>query len=119
LVCWIELPGFQKFPISIEHCGDVMHPAAGSVVYQLKMELGPNGEATYRPDLTSDKLHIDGIISEYREAISGLVHLAFDPGLITLRVLHRFNLFPKIPELRNFAFVLQTLADESAAMLRR
>jgi hypothetical protein len=55
----------------------------------------------------------------YRDALSGLMNLAFDPGLITLRVLHRFNLFSKVPELRNFQFALQKLADESAAMLRR
>jgi hypothetical protein len=62
------------------------------------MELGANGEVTYRPDLTSDKRHVDGIIAEYREALSSLAYLAFDPGLITLRVLHRFDRYPKLPE---------------------
>ena len=48
-----------------------------------------------------------------------MVHLALDPGLITLRVLHRFKLFPKVPELRKFELVLQKLVDDSAEMLKR
>jgi hypothetical protein len=70
-----------------------MHPAAGSVSYQFRRELGPSGEALYRPDLTTDKIHIVGIVTEYRQEVSGLVHLAFDPGLITLRVPTGLNFF--------------------------
>jgi hypothetical protein len=71
---------------------DVMHPAAGSIAYQLAGDRGSSDEMQYRHDLTTVALHIESIITEYRDAMWGLVHLSFDPGLITLQVLHRFKL---------------------------
>jgi len=98
---------------------DVMHPAASSVLYQFVPVLGSDGEVIFKPELEADRFHIERTLCEFGNAISRLICFAFDPGLITLRVLHRFALFAQIPELRKFEFKMSVLADEANDLLRK
>jgi hypothetical protein len=107
-----------KLEIPYKELCEVMHPAATSVLYQFATAIGPSGEALYKTEANSDNYHIRRTIESYRDEIQGLVYLAFDPGLITLKVLHRFALFPRISELRNFEFNLHKLDSDSQALLR-
>jgi hypothetical protein len=98
---------------------EVMHPGASSVLYQFLSELSACGHATYKSRPMADAFNIQRITAEWKDNIRALLHLGFDPALITLKVLHKFGLFPKLPELRKFDFTLQKLADDSMGLLKR
>jgi hypothetical protein len=97
---------------------ELVHPASRSVLYQFESHLGKTREIRSRFSSSSDKNHIASILNEYRDTFDNLFHLAFEPALITLVILHRFNIFPKLSELRNFPYMLEKLNRESRALLR-
>ena len=107
-----------KLELLYKELCEVMHPAATSVLYQFSAELGPDGEAIYSVNTQADHLYVEKTLREFRNIIIRLVYLAFDPGLITLKVLHRFKIFCQIPELRRFDFALHQLAKGSLDLMK-
>jgi len=51
-----------------------------------------------------DMLAIEDIITRYQRDLELLPSLAHNPAILILRVMVRFNIFPRVPELRYFSF---------------
>ena len=77
------------------------HPASNSVQYMLTAD---GRDSSLQVSQENDREKINCILQEYRSEFDELFMVAFNPILISLRVFHKFNLFPKIPELRRVRF---------------
>lgn len=75
------------------------HPARGSLSWTYVDVAGG-----FRVAADRDGPAIAEIVARHRDELHLLPSLAFNPGLFVLRVLVKFDLFPRIPELRNFSF---------------
>jgi len=75
------------------------HPARGSLSWTYV-----DVEGGFRVDADRDGPAIAEIVARHRDELHLLPSLAFNPGLFVLRVLVKFGLFPRIPELRDFSF---------------
>lgn len=75
------------------------HPARGSLSWMYV-----NVEGGFRVEADRDASAIAEIVARHRDELHLLPSLAFNPGLFVLRVLVKFGLFPRIPELRDFSF---------------
>ena len=65
-----------------------------------------------------DRRAIDETLRLYKPACEALIEPAFNPVFLVLRVLHKFDLFPKIPELRKLNFSVMPIWREIEAALR-
>ena len=72
------------------------HPAASSVEYCFSPA---DAEAAFRIDPAQDRRSIDSIVDRYRHVFDNLLMVCFNPGLLSLRVLQVFRIFPDLPEL--------------------
>lgn len=75
------------------------HPARGSLSWMYA-----DIEGGFRIDLGRDAKAIADIVAKHQDQLHLLPSLAFNPGLLTLRVLVKFGLFPRVPELKDFSF---------------
>src|SRR5262249_21021709 len=79
---------------------EYVHPAKSSVSFSLAAD----AEGRRRIDPESDQRVIAELLHRYRKTFDECVMFAFNPALLTLRVLHRFGITPQIPELRRYKF---------------
>lgn len=97
------------------------HPARGSLSWMYaKVEGG------FRIDPDRDAETIEALVGQHRDELRALPSLALNPGLLVLRALVRFGLFPKLPELRDFSFQgakawdrMKPMLDSAPRTLRR
>lgn len=75
------------------------HPARGSLSWMYSQVDGG-----FRLDPDRDAQAIAEIVDRHRDELHLLPSLAFNPGLFIHRVLVKFGLFPRLPELRGFGF---------------
>lgn len=78
---------------------EIGHPARGSLSWMYAPIDGG-----FRIDSGRDASKIAEIVVKHRIGLETLPSIAFNPGLMVLRVLVKFGLFPLLPELRNFSF---------------
>jgi|GEM_PF-2004742 hypothetical protein len=78
---------------------EIGHPARSSISWMYEQIDGG-----FRINPNHDAPHIASIVERYRNDIFLLPSLAFNPGLLILRVLVKFGMFPLVPELRGFSF---------------
>ena len=78
---------------------EIGHPAQRSISWMYEQIDGG-----FRVEPNQDAHHIAAIVKRYRDDIYLLPSLAFNPGLLILRVLVKFGMFPLVPELRRFSF---------------
>ncbi len=71
---------------------DVTHPGAISVNYLLHHEDESGSVGWLHPDHASDRRAIEGFVKDFGNSIPPIVMFAFNPGLVTLRVLNSFSL---------------------------
>lgn len=97
------------------------HPARGSLSWMYEGVTGG-----FRIGLDRDAEAIQKLVRQHREGLWSLPSLAFNPGLLVLRALVRFGLFPKLPELRDFAFqgakawdTMRPMLDAAPRTMRR
>jgi len=78
---------------------EIGHPARQSLSWtHIEVDGG------FRVDADRDSQAIAEIVARHRDELQLLPSLAFNPSLFVLRVLIKFGLFPRIPELRKFSF---------------
>jgi hypothetical protein len=80
---------------------EFMHPAGASVGW---MFMGTDDGLGGKIDLHSDKHVIEGLHARHRPAFHELLMAAFNPVLLTLRVLDHFGQFPRADVLRHVNF---------------
>ena len=61
-------------------------------------------ENAFHVSQANDREQIKWLLQEYRSEFDDFFMVAFNPIFISLRVFHKFNLFPQIPELRKVRF---------------
>ena len=97
------------------------HPARGSLSWMYE-----GVEGGFRVGLDRDAEAMAELVRRHRDGLRSLPSLAFNPGLLVLRALVRFGLFPKLPELRDFSFqgarawdTIRPLLEAAPKTLRR
>jgi hypothetical protein len=85
-------------PFYAELC-QIGHPARASLSW-----LYEPIEGGFLIDECRDKREIDRTVGRYSRTLHDLPSVAFNPGLLILRVLVKFRMFPAVPELRRFDF---------------
>jgi hypothetical protein len=78
----------------------VGHPARGSLSYLY----APNSDGAFHIDAARDGRAIREVIERYRPVFRDLPSVAFNPGLLILRVLVKFKRFPVHQELKRFDY---------------
>lgn len=91
---------------------EIGHPASKSLSW---MHEATDGGFRISPD--QDRIAIEAIIKSHGADLHLLPSLAFNPGLLALRVLVKFGLFPPLPELRSFSFQDARQWDQIRALL--
>ena len=77
------------------------HPAADSVAYFFSpVDDGPG----FGIDPSRDRDKIDEVVDRYQGLFESFLSVALNPILLSIGVFHRFDLFPKIPELQKMNF---------------
>lgn len=80
---------------------ELSHPAAASVQYMFSSN--DEGKSFYIND-QNDGVALKLILEEHSSSFDGLMMVTFNAILISFRLLDEFNLFPKIPPLRDVNF---------------
>ncbi|MHA7818112.1 MAG: hypothetical protein ACX930_00520 [Erythrobacter sp.] len=80
---------------------EISHPSKQSLWDLTSLDEG-SGEWTLNN--RGEKASIDRIISQHRHIFRGITGHSFTPGLLMLRILVKFDLFSKHPELKKFDF---------------
>lgn len=78
---------------------EIGHPARESVSWMYEPIIGG-----FTVNSNRDMIAIKDIVTRYRRDIELIPSLAYNPGLLILRVMVKFCIFPLVPELRGFSF---------------
>ncbi len=76
---------------------EIVHPAAMSVSTTFTFSKGG-----WTVDLAMERTYLNAFVESNRGVISGVLMAAFNPAILILRVLHRFDRHVKIPPLKNY-----------------
>jgi hypothetical protein len=80
----------------------VTHPSKESLDYFYEPALGKDG--SFKLSAANDAKALSEILSAYPTALCDVLMMSCNPPLLTLRVLHKFGIHPKLTELKRFDF---------------
>ncbi|WNK00926.1 hypothetical protein L2D14_05735 [Thalassospiraceae bacterium LMO-JJ14] len=105
-------------PMYADLCS-IMHPAAMSVLCFVENGDDRENGVEWRNSPSAYTFRAQDLRGQYEETLPYLVFQAFDPAFITLRALHRFEMFPQLSGLKNFSFRLRSLIENVDSDLRK
>jgi hypothetical protein len=78
---------------------ELVHPAASSV------EVLFSGDGrSWAASTSNEQIKLNALVKKNREIMGGILQASYNPPIITLRVLHRFDRFTQIPSLKRWRF---------------
>jgi hypothetical protein len=94
----------------------ITHPSRASIDWLY--ELNPDGEGRMGLSIAGDGTRIAALTNEFPEALDGALMMSCNPALLILRVLHRFDVHPKLPALKRYGFGTSPLGRKLERLLR-
>jgi hypothetical protein len=94
----------------------ITHPSSASIDWLYDLNQDSVGRMTL--SFAKDRTKIAALCDEFPEALDGSVMMSCNPALLILRVLHGFELHPKLPPLKQYGFGTSKLGRDLERLLR-
>ncbi|MGH7755489.1 MAG: SEC-C metal-binding domain-containing protein [Vulcanimicrobiaceae bacterium] len=93
-------PGVQDL---YDDCCSMIHPAAASVLSLFKMKSQSSQHFEFGYDLSFARGILEELCAKHSAVFPKLLQMGYNPGLLTLGVINRFGVFPRVRGLNDLA----------------